>query len=485
MKEIFLEKAEENLPEIIKEDIVPDVCEKTMDNGDELVLDLGNHRVGYFSFRMDWIDRYIDAPVRLYVKFCETKREIEDDFSKYKGVMCLSWLQEEIINIDFPGVYSMPRRYAARYVVIKVLNTPQILKLSDFKFVSQTSADESALEKAKVCSEELLIIDKVSVNTLRNCMQRVFEDGPKRDRRLWIGDLRLEALTNYYTFNNLKLSRRCLYLFAAADKNKSGFIPGYIYENPVFVSGEWFLVDYALLFVATLCDYYTHSGDKETFDCLYNSAKSQIDAAGRCIDDDGIIFVPNDSDVFIDWCEALEKTTALHGVYLYVLKKFTDTLSLAGYDDAEVYKKRYQEAKESALKVLYDKENKRFTNAKDGYQHSVHSVVWMILGGVLSGDEAKQVLKDAINSGESIKPFTPYMHHYVVEAMLEVGMEDEAEKYIKEYWGGMIRLGADTFFEVYVPDDAEFSPYGDRMINSMCHAWSCTPSYFIRKYLAK
>ena len=28
----------------------------------------------------------------------------------------------------------------------------------------------------------------------------------------------------------------------------------------------------------------------------------------------------------------------------------------------------------------------------------------------------------------------------------------------------------------------EFSPYRDRMVNSMCHAWSCTPSYFIRKY---
>ena len=44
---------------------------------------------------------------------------------------------------------------------------------------------------------------KIAVNTLKNCMQRVFEDGPKRDRRLWIGDLRLEALANYYTFENI------------------------------------------------------------------------------------------------------------------------------------------------------------------------------------------------------------------------------------------------------------------------------------------
>ena len=74
------------------------------------------------------------------------------------------------------------------------------------------------------------------------------------------------------------------------------------------------------------------------------------------------------------------------------------------------------------------------------------------------------------------------MHHYVVEAMIKTGMIQEAKDYIKSYWGAMAKEGADTFYEVFVPDDADFSPYGDRMINSMCHAWSCTPSYFIRKY---
>ncbi len=45
-----------------------------------------------------------------------------------------------------------------------------------------------------------------------------------------------------------------------------------------------------------------------------------------------------------------------------------------------------------------------------------------------------------------------------------------------------IKFGADTFWEAYIPDNLEFSPYKDRMINSLCNAWSCTPSYFIRKY---
>ncbi len=30
-------------------------------------------------------------------------------------------------------------------------------------------------------------LDATAVGTLRDCMQTSFEDGPKRDRRLWIG----------------------------------------------------------------------------------------------------------------------------------------------------------------------------------------------------------------------------------------------------------------------------------------------------------
>ena len=46
-------------------------------------------------------------------------------------------------------------------------------------------------------------------------MQTVYEDGPKRDRRLWIGDLYLEALANAHTFKNHELTKHCLYLLAA------------------------------------------------------------------------------------------------------------------------------------------------------------------------------------------------------------------------------------------------------------------------------
>lgn len=42
---------------------------------------------------------------------------------------------------------------------------------------------------------------------------------------------------------------------------------------------------------------------------------------------------------------------------------------------------------------------------------------------------------------------SPYMNHHFVEALLMCGKKDQAMKYMKYYWGGMINHGADTFWE--------------------------------------
>ena len=35
---------------------------------------------------------------------------------------------------------------------------------------------------------------------------------------------------------------------------------------------------------------------------------------------------------------------------------------------------------------------------------------------------------------------------------------------------------------IYKPENPEESPYGGLVVHSFCHAWSCTPAYFYRKY---
>ena len=81
----YLKKADENLPRLYKSLIKPKYKERVLSSGDTVILDLGNHYVGYFSFKMWYVDEYIDAPVRMNVRFCEVKRELDADYSDYRS----------------------------------------------------------------------------------------------------------------------------------------------------------------------------------------------------------------------------------------------------------------------------------------------------------------------------------------------------------------------------------------------------------------
>lgn len=67
--------------------------------------------------------------------------------------------------------------------------------------------------------------------------------------------------------------------------------------------------------------------------------------------------------------------------------------------------------------------------------------------------------------------------------MMHCAMRREALSLIESYWGGMVAAGADTFWEVYDPANPRLSPYGNVLVNSYCHAWSCTPAYLLRSWL--
>ena len=478
----YLKKSEENFPALYTKILHPCDDKRGLLMGERFIIDLGCHSVGHLSFKFDITEDFISAPIRLIIRFGEDMREIEEDFSSYHGSISGVWLQEETLVLDYPQEVKMPRRYSCRYIQVTVDNTRRPIDLYDFCFEATTSADTSRLSCAKTQDELLRKIDTVATETLKECMQTYFEDGPKRDRRLWIGDMRLEALTNYYTFDNRELVKRCLYLIAAGSPDELGFVPSYVYETPYFFSGRDHIADYAMLYVAAVCDYFEHTGDEETLRDLIPLCKKQLDSFYDILDENGIVTQHGGWFTFIDWCRDLRALTALQGVYLYALDRFIKLLESTNDIDASIYRERLEKGRRDSLNNLFDGERGIFINDTDGKQISVHSQVWMILGGVIGGEEAKRALESTLNNPEAKQPFTPYMHHYVIEALMLLGMRREATDYIKEIWGGMLERGAETFWEVYVPNDPEFSPYGDRMVNSLCHAWSCTPAYFIRRY---
>ena len=378
--EALLKKAEENRPEIFKTKAVPKriaelVKDETKLNGwgveeaelspenlsslgmkrdDSVILDFGEHCVGRFSVDISSVGSPMDAPLYMRVRFGEIPAELAGDSSSYEGWLSKSWIQEEYIHLDeLPAKLSLPRRYSFRYVELKVLDTSPKWQavFENPEVVKETSADYGNLKEISV-EEELKKIYEVSVKTLAECMQDVFEDGPKRDRRLLIGDLRLQALANYVTFDNVELVKRCLYLFGAMNTTE-GKIPANVFVKPASLPDDTFLFDYSLFFISVLYDYETAHPDIE------------------------------------------------------FLKELFPVKGIA----------------------------------------------------------------------------TPYMYHHVTEALFEAGLQEEAIRLLKSYWGEMLRLGADTFWEAFEPENPNYSPYGNPIVSSYCHAWSCTPVHLIHKYL--
>lgn len=454
--------------------------------GDRFVLDFGQHCVGRLSFRMERSDRYLDAPVRLKLRFGEIPMELLRNFSEYHGSLCASWLQEEIVTVDRGGTVALPRRYCFRYVEVTVLNTPRRVRLFDFTVRHTSSAKLSNDVAARNIQDPVLAaIDRIGTKTLADCMQNVYEDGPKRDRRLWSGDLRLQALTDYSVYQNHSLVRRCLYLFAACEE-EGKYLPGCLYSKPeLFYDDGMGIMDYALLYTVILCEYYEHTQDLETARELFPVARRQIDLTIATLDREHIVTLPSGWAGFIDWVPGLQLVTAEEGVFLFALEKNIVLARAVGDPEtAERWERELERSRKIAYRQLFDAERNAFLNSYDRFQYSVHAQVWMILGGVIGGEQARSVLRQALCAEDCLQPVTPYMHHYIVEAMIRLDMKSEALEYIRNYWGSMVQLGADTFWEVYVKDDLNVSPYGDILINSYCHAWSCTPSYFIRKYFS-
>ncbi|WP_068496075.1 alpha-L-rhamnosidase-related protein [Paenibacillus kribbensis] len=451
--------------------------------GEEFILDFGTHQVGYLSFSVRPVGSPPDAPLHLKLTFGEMPVEVAEPFSNYTGWISSSWLQEETIYVDvLPGVIELPRRYSFRYVKFEIKDTSKKYRVAfdDIRIQAVTSADASHLVPLEHADPLLRDIDQVSIRTLQNCMQEVFEDGPKRDRRLWLGDLRLQALANYETFGNHELVKRCLYLFAGVP-NDRGQVAANLFITPSLIPDDTYLFDYSLLLTISLYDYYEATQDSDTLQELWPTAYRQVELALECLNEEHLPPHNDEWWSFIDWHQQLDKQAPSQAILIYTLKRAIPLAKQIDPDKLPFLNRRLDDVTAAALTRLWDEEQGFFVSGPNR-QISWAGQIWMALAEVLDTESNAALMQRLLSEQPEIGLTTPYMHHYLVEALLITGDRDAAVKHLKSYWGGMLRDGADTFWELYDPDNKAFSPYGSYLINSYCHAWSCTPTYLIRKY---
>lgn len=120
---------------------------------------------------------------------------------------------------------------------------------------------------------------------------------------------------------------------------------------------------------------------------------------------------------------------------------------------------------------------------------------------VLAGIEDRDETCRSVIAADGARGFSAFLGYYGLTALAAAGMMTDALNIIRDYWGGMLHLGATTFWEDFDPDwtkDAgridEPVPPGKRDIHgdfgkycykgfrhSLCHGWASGPAPFLSK----
>ncbi|KAI5244709.1 hypothetical protein E4T43_03573 [Aureobasidium subglaciale] len=209
------------------------------------------------------------------------------------------------------------------------------------------------------------------------------------------------------------------------------------------------------------------SGDLETGKQLWPTVLGCFERPLTHVDSDTGMFDCSRAQgfKFLDWQKGLDRNAGCHGLLLYCLKsanRLANLLRESTPYEAEVKKMT------NAVASFWDVEGSVVSGPQS--QRSFASVAWFTLSEALPEQVARAALLKALIDPQATQPLTPYLWHYVCDALASVGCYEECMSLITEYWGGMLEAGADTFWEAFDQDNARASPYGNVRNNSRCHA---------------
>lgn len=377
----------------------------------------------------------------------------------------------------------MPDRRAFRYA--KFVVEPKTIARID-RLQAQLMEYSAERTGSFECSDDMLNrIWDVSARTDYLCMQDYYEDGIKRDRLLWIGDLRIEALVGYYTYGVTALPRRGLMQLADIQL-PDGIIPG---VGPA--PNSTYLPDYCAYFVMSVADYYRFTGDKETVATLYPYVKKVMDWFKANTDDSGLFRHADRPGwwIFVDWDGSMEKkdrVTALEAVYYWALNDAAELARVADVKgDIPTYTNQARLLRQGINTTLWSAEQGAYVDCAtdEGPSKLIHKQpnALAVLAGVPDTEMVGKAVDAILDSTKTPPVTTPYMNFYVASALFEQGKNKEAVDIIRAYWGGMIDRGATSFWEKFDPNWP--TPYENAEL-SYCHGWSSGPGAMLPAYVA-
>lgn len=301
-------------------------------------------------------------------------------------------------------------------------------------------------------------------------MQEYLWDGIKRDRLIWLGDMHPEVATIMSVFGHNEVV------------NKSIDLACEQFPLPQWLNG---ISTYSMWYLIIQHEWYMHNGDIDFLRHHRAYITGVIDRIDECVDEEGNENLAKQR--FLDWPSSPNKPGGEAGcraLLSWALK------------DAEVLCNLLEEQEHAKKCRAISKRLKKQIKQPNGLKQAA---ALMSIAGLMKPEQA---CSEVISVGGA-KDFSTFYGYYMLQALAQAGEYQQAVDIIRQYWGGMLDLGATTFWEDFnldwthnaarlddfVPEgkDDIHGDFGDYCYpsfrHSFCHGWASGPTPWMTQHI--
>jgi hypothetical protein len=394
------------------------------------------------------------------------------------------------------GLWKAFQRRAFRYLKINfiALEGDVTVKRVGMQNTWYAYNDAGGAESSDELTNRIMDISK---HTLKLNTSYHYEDCPWREQALWIFDMRVMALINYYYYGDSDLVaknlRQCF-----AIQNEDGSVNS---TGPK--KNTCYHLDFCMHLVSTLCEYYRYSGDRELVVELMPYVQ-RLDRFIRSFEaSDGLLNsgpVAGRGAPFLDWSndiDKLGKSVILNAVYAHYLNDIAMLSRIVGADSGG-YETAAGRVGPSVNNLLFNSAEGlyRDTHFEDKLSgnYSLQGNMAALYGGFADEKTVSGIFDKLTDTKRFPSPYAPSFYLLIFETLAKYGKNQQILDHIKRYWGGMLSRQAVTWWEVFNPDSEQWvypHPYLGNVPTyemnwipiSSCHGWSGAAGYAIPRYL--
>ena len=409
----------------------------------DLMFDFGRENAGWMEFDSDDLNGEIEMSISEYNEPAVLNTGASNPKKTLRPIRYGSTYRLELNKELYEGV-----RFG--WIHIKSINKP--FTITDVRLVCQVKPTNYL--GGFSCSNTMLTrvwytgAYTVKLNLLKEFFGAILME--RSDRFSWTGDAYPAQAASMVAFGNYDFVKKNIIHTSTQSNN---------------------IASYPIYWVLSLIDYCNYTGDKATLNELLENSCQKLDTAYMRFDrSDGLAFNGWDERLGAGFenPDCLESQFVYRALSIQAWKEFSQLMNWFGRTD--LMKKYEGFANEKMAQLRLSESGLR--------SFGIHAASNIVNAGVTNPIEQKALWENSFSDRQQRLSYSPFNQFFIVQAMARMGKQEEALKTIDDCWGGQLRYGGTSFFEVYRPSWNDAIGSNGAPINNQCgytslaHPWS-------------